>query len=216
MESKDTFSSFLMQQCPLTLAPQNIVCGWDCRLLLCVIGFRKRNLNKCQHPTKNKRPLSQTGKQMPQIGLSSMVTYSLVVQIWESRSAFGWLLTVEVSEEWILQGTAVVHLFWLPSVLLHGSWEKKYQYLVNYLLKGLVMSTIPKRKHKRSDIEANYRNETKTFWCVPKKEVEHFYLVQKLWIFMCSRTFKIEIRTFLCSLEHLNQNQNMLMCSRIF
>ena len=27
----------------------------------------------------------------------------------------------------------------------------------------LVMSTIPKRKHKRSDIEANYRNETKTF-----------------------------------------------------
>ncbi len=28
---------------------------------------------------------------------------------------------------------------------------------------GLVMSTIPKRKYKRSDIEANYRNETKTF-----------------------------------------------------
>jgi hypothetical protein len=27
----------------------------------------------------------------------------------------------------------------------------------------LVMSTIPKRKYKRSDIEANYRNETKTF-----------------------------------------------------
>jgi hypothetical protein len=27
----------------------------------------------------------------------------------------------------------------------------------------LVMSTIPKRKQKRSDIEANYRNETKTF-----------------------------------------------------
>jgi hypothetical protein len=44
----------------------------------------------------------------------------------------------------------------------------------------LVMSTIPKRKYKRSDIEANYRNETKTFGCVPKKEVEHFYLVQKL------------------------------------
>jgi hypothetical protein len=28
---------------------------------------------------------------------------------------------------------------------------------------SVVMSTIPKRKHKRSDIEANYRNETKTF-----------------------------------------------------
>ncbi len=27
----------------------------------------------------------------------------------------------------------------------------------------LVMSTIPKRKYKRSDIKANYRNETKTF-----------------------------------------------------
>jgi hypothetical protein len=33
---------------------------------------------------------------------------------------------------------------------------------------------------------------------------------------MCSRTFKIEIGTFLCRLEHLNQNQNILMCSRIF
>ncbi len=38
----------------------------------------------------------------------------------------------------------------------------------------LVMSTIPKRKYKRSDIEAYCRNETKTFWCVPKKEVERF------------------------------------------
>jgi hypothetical protein len=28
---------------------------------------------------------------------------------------------------------------------------------------SLVMSTIPKRKYKRSDIEANYRNKTKTF-----------------------------------------------------
>jgi hypothetical protein len=27
----------------------------------------------------------------------------------------------------------------------------------------VVMSTIPKRKYKRSDIAANYRNETKTF-----------------------------------------------------
>ncbi len=30
-------------------------------------------------------------------------------------------------------------------------------------MSALVMSTIPKRKQKRSDIEANYRNETKTF-----------------------------------------------------
>ncbi len=53
----------------------------------------------------------------------------------------------------------------------------------------LVMSTIPKRKHKRSDIEAYYRNETETFWCVLKKEVERLCLVQNLWI---------EIRTFWC------------------
>jgi hypothetical protein len=44
----------------------------------------------------------------------------------------------------------------------------------------LVMSTIPKQKQKRSDIEANYWNENKTFGYVPKKEVERFYLVQKL------------------------------------
>ncbi len=85
---------------------------------------------------------------------------------------------------------------------------------------GLVMSTIPKWKQKRSDIGDNYRNETKTFWCVPKKEVERFYLVQKLWIefitfLMCSRTFKIEIGTFLLSLKTLNRNQNVLICSRI-
>ncbi len=30
------------------------------------------------------------------------------------------------------------------------------------LVSCIVMSTIPKRKYKRSDIEANYRNETKT------------------------------------------------------
>jgi hypothetical protein len=42
------------------------------------------------------------------------------------------------------------------------------------------MSTTPKRNQKRSDIEANYRNETKMFCCVQKNEVERFYLVQKL------------------------------------
>ena len=59
---------------------------------------------------------------------------------------------------------------------------------------GIIMSTIPTRKQKRSDIEANYRNETKPFWCVPKKQVERFYLVQKLWI---------EIITFWCVPEPL-------------
>jgi hypothetical protein len=53
---------------------------------------------------------------------------------------------------------------------------RRYKYLEKMLteemkkilvyLKGfsqVVMSTIPKRKHKRSDIEANYRNKTKKF-----------------------------------------------------
>ncbi len=40
-----------------------------------------------------------------------------------------------------------------------------------------------------NDTKTKYRNETKTFWCVPKKEVKRFYLVQKLWI---------EIITFWC------------------
>jgi hypothetical protein len=35
--------------------------------------------------------------------------------------------------------------------------------LKSYIHSRLVMSTIPKRKHKRSDTEANYRNETKKF-----------------------------------------------------
>jgi hypothetical protein len=43
------------------------------------------------------------------------------------------------------------------------------------------MSTISKRKQKRSDIEAYYRNESKTFWFGPLKigtEAERFGLVR--------------------------------------
>ena len=49
----------------------------------------------------------------------------------------------------------------------------------------LVMSTISKRKQKRSDIEAYYRNESKTFWFGPLKigrEAERFGLVRILCI----------------------------------
>ena len=112
----------------------------------------------------------------------------------------------------VLVGDPDLHCEMVLSIPLH---------MQNIHFFPVVMSTIPKLKHKRSDIEANYRNETKTFWCVPKKEVEHFYFVQKLWIkiitFLCApEPNKIEIGTFLYSLEHLNQNQNILMCSRIF
>ncbi len=90
----------------------------------------------------------------------------------------------------------------------------------------LVMSTIPKWKHERSDIEANYQNETKTFWCVPKKEVECFNLVQKLLIKIITfwrvpEPFKsksgrfyvvyklwIETKTFWCVPEFFKQKRN--------
>ncbi len=39
---------------------------------------------------------------------------------------------------------------------------------------AFVMSTKSKRKHKRSDIEAKDRNETKTSWCVQEPKVERF------------------------------------------
>ncbi len=44
------------------------------------------------------------------------------------------------------------------------------------------MSTISERMHKRSDIVAYYRNESKTFWFGPLKlwtEADRFDMVQK-------------------------------------
>jgi hypothetical protein len=58
---------------------------------------------------------------------------------------------------------------------------------------ALVMSTKSKRKHKRSDIEAKDRSETKTFLCVPEPKVERFYIP-----------------------KNLEQNQNFLMWSNFF
>jgi hypothetical protein len=51
------------------------------------------------------------------------------------------------------------------------------------------MSTISKRKQKRSNIEAYYWNESKTFWFGPLKietEAEHFGLVR---IFLYQKQF---------------------------
>ena len=53
----------------------------------------------------------------------------------------------------------------------------------------VVMSTISKRKQKRSDIEAYYRNESETFWFGPLKigtEAERFGLG---WIFLFQNQF---------------------------
>ncbi len=61
--------------------------------------------------------------------------------------------------------------------------------MLDWARTGLVMSTISKRKQKRSDIEAYYRNESKTFWFVPLKnwtEAERFGLVR---IFLYRKQF---------------------------
>ncbi len=62
---------------------------------------------------------------------------------------------------------------------------------------GVVMSTIPKRKHKHSDIEANYRNETKTFLFGPHTigtKAKHFDLVQNN--FFCKQMFSVVAQKF--------------------
>ncbi len=50
-------------------------------------------------------------------------------------------------------------LFWI----LHEFFVELFNINFTFEPSVVVMSTIPKRKYKRSDIEANYRNETKTF-----------------------------------------------------
>jgi hypothetical protein len=60
-------------------------------------------------------------------------------------------------------------------------------YICTYVL---VMSTIPKRKHKRSDIEAYYRNKTKTFLFGPHTigtKAKHFDLVQNSFLLQANR-----------------------------
>ncbi len=87
------------------------------------------------------------------------------------------------------------------------------------------MSTIPKRKQKHSDIEANYRNETKTFWCVPKNEVEHFYLVKNFEskskrfdvfqnLLNWNRDVSIKSKNFESKPKHLDVFQNFLKQKR--
>jgi hypothetical protein len=74
-------------------------------------------------------------------------------------------------------------LLWL-CVATHGIFHSSMLQLpVSFIVLCLVMSTIPKRKHIRSDIGAEKRNETKTFWCVPKfvkTKAELFHLFPKL------------------------------------
>jgi hypothetical protein len=71
----------------------------------------------------------------------------------------------------------------MSSIFIFGRCLKKIRKLnLENFLYLLVMSTISKRKHKRSDIVAYYRYESKTFWFGPCKiwtEADHFDLVQK-------------------------------------
>jgi hypothetical protein len=61
--------------------------------------------------------------------------------------------------------------------------------ILTNMLSKVVMSTISKRKQKRSNIEAYYRNESRIFWFGPLKigtEAERFGLVR---IFVCQKQF---------------------------
>ncbi len=66
------------------------------------------------------------------------------------------------------------------------------------------MSTILKRKQKRSDIEAYYQNESKTFWFGPLKigtEAERFgfvqiFLYQKQFVSVLAHKFWDEVNQF--------------------
>ncbi len=82
------------------------------------------------------------------------------------------------------------------------------------------MSTKSKRKHKRSDIEAKDRNETKTFdvfqnlrWNVSIYS-KNFGTKPKL--FDVFQLFFSNSKTFLFVPKFFEQNQNFLMCSNFY
>jgi hypothetical protein len=78
----------------------------------------------------------------------------------------GWLSSVKDGVE-AAGGLAVQYDSFLPIVLIKTVLKTSYgDLLYRAPLRAqwtIIMSTIPKRKHKLSDIEANYRNKTKTF-----------------------------------------------------
>jgi hypothetical protein len=105
------------------------------------------------------------------------------------------------------------------------------KFLRDLCMQLLVMSKIPKRKHKRSDIEANYRNKTKTFWFGPHTigtKAKHFDLVQNN--FYCKQIVSVLAQKFwdkakqfdlVCLLSEQKQNiliwsKNVLIASKSF
>ncbi len=82
----------------------------------------------------------------------------------------------------------------------------------------LVMSTISKRKDKRSDIEAYYRNESKTFWfglLTIGTKAKHIDLVQKKFFF-ASRSFPFWPKNSGTQQSNLIWSRNCLRQSRKF
>ncbi len=79
------------------------------------------------------------------------------------------------------------------------------------------MSTISKRKDKRFDIKAFYRNESKTLWFGPLpigKKAKHIDLVQK--IFIASRSFLFWPKKSVTKQSNLIWSGNCLRQSRMF
>ncbi len=81
---------------------------------------------------------------------------------------------------------------------------------------AVVMSTISKRKDKRSDIEAYYRNESKTFWFGPLTfwtKAKHIDLVHKN--FFCKQIVSILAQKFWDEAKQFIWSGNCLRQSRM-
>jgi hypothetical protein len=92
------------------------------------------------------------------------------------------------------------------------------------MTKLVVMSTILKRKQKRSDMEAYYRNESKTFWFGPLKigtEAERFglvriFLYQEQFVSVLAHRFWDEANQFDLVCLFSERKQNILIWSAYY
>ncbi len=81
------------------------------------------------------------------------------------------------------------------AISLAGKRRMTQQDVILYMI--VVMSTISKRKDKHFDIEAYYRNESKTFWFGPltiKTKAKQIDVVQR--IFYCEQIVSVWAQNF--------------------
>ncbi len=98
-------------------------------------------------------------------------------------------------KNWIFPKEMNANRFFWDSHLLE-IWSNQFFPFMGPYGGSVAMDSVSKRMHKCFDIEAQDRNETKTFWCVPKK------IFQKGNVSLFFKNFKT--------------NQHVLLCSRFF